>query len=358
MKLPLENTASIEPTGLGEFLAMEEAFARSVQADSTRVAEFYRVFAGKTARIRIVGQHLSNQLMPVFNHLKCGKGDIALQIDLWDARATDIRCPIDGHDSDPTKVAGEFGFVLGDSESRFIGCRRPHMLTWFDREANHMVGCVQNRRRLRLYEHGKPLHYLLLLWHGDRGVPVAHAGLVSRNGRGALFVGKSSSGKTTAALSCLRSGFHFLGDDYIGLQMIGSGGFVGHSLYNATWIWPDHLPQYPGLASHAAKENRWVGEKALVLLGRIYPDRLDSSARIQLILLPRMIKGGSTGVRVASKGEALFAVAPSSLVLLPSPGKSRLDLLAQLVNETPCYWLDIGTDRENIPRCVDELLER
>jgi hypothetical protein len=39
-------------------------------------------------------------------------------------------------------------------------------------------------------------------------------------------------------------------------------------------------------------------------------------------------------------------------------GREGLDRLQRLVQQVPVYWLELGTDLEQIPRRVEEILDR
>lgn len=150
-----------------------------------------------------------------------------------------------------------------------------------DRKAQHVVGWTVSSKALSLYERGKPLLLLLSLWYHDRDMRVIHSGLVSRNGRGVLFPGMGGSGKSTSTLACLVGGFDYLGDDYTGLQVLADGSFIGHSLYNSTWLEPDHMAHFPLLPPHAIRSSRPEENKCLVLLAPLFPKQLPRSVPIR-----------------------------------------------------------------------------
>lgn len=321
-------------------------------------------FAERRAHMRIVGSELAEQMMGVFSHLlgeKNGAGS-HLKIDLWDESETSISCPlkaepVENHFKQSTWYV-EFGLILGSSEDRFIGCQRPQVVTWFDRANQHLVGWIAGSDDLCVYDRGKPLLFPLLLWHSDQGTDVIHACLVSKRGQGVLFAGKGGVGKSTSALACVEAHFNYLGDDYIALEATGNGSFLGHSLYSSTWLMADHLTCFPHLIPHAIYAQRPEQEKTLVPLSQVYPSRLARVVPIRLLVLPRVTSHASARIKPASKAEALFALAPKSLVLLPNSGAQVLDKLARLAEQVPCYWLELGYDLSRVPDRVQELLQR
>jgi len=241
------------------------------------------------------------------------------------------------------------------ADSRFFGHHSPNTVTCFDRQAQHIVGSIAWGKAVYLYERGKPLTRPLIAWYSDRNVQVIHGGLVSQDGRGVLFGGWSGSGKSTSALACLCDGFKYLGEDYIGLQKLPDGTFRGYSIYNSAFLETSHLARFPVLAPYAQKAKFPSEDKSLVLLSQIFPDRLLSSIPVHVLVLPRVMDLVESRIQPALKAKALLTLGPSTLLGIPGLGSSRLDVLAQLIERLPSYWLDLGRDLGSIPRRVKEL---
>lgn len=320
-------------------------------------------FADRPAHLRIVGSGLAEHVMGVFSHLlvQGNRAGSHLKIDLWDGSETAISCPLKAEPVESDLLQStwyvEFGLILGSPEDRFVGCQRPQVVTWFDRANQHLVGWVAGSHDLCLYDRGKPLLFPLLLWHSDQGTDVIHACLISKGGRGVLFVGRRGLGKSTSALACVQAGFSYLGDDYIALEATESGSFLGHSLYSSTWLMADHLSCFPRLIPDAIYAQHPEHEKSLALLSQIFPSQLARVAPIRALIIPRVTNAGSARIRPASKGEALFALAPKSLILLPSSRVRALDQLTKLAEQVPAYWLELGSALNQIPNRIEGLLD-
>jgi hypothetical protein len=283
-----------------------------------------------------------------------------LEIDIWDQDETSISCPaefepVEKHIAGSTWYV-EFGLILGSSDDAFVGCQRPQVFAWYSRETQHLVCCIQTSENLPLYDLGKPLLFPLLLWHSDQGMEVIHTCLISKGGQGVLFAGRGWVGKSTSALACIEGGFSYLGDDYIALERIGVGSFAGHSLYSSTWLMANHLTRFPKLIPHAIYARDPEQEKSLVFLSDVYSAQLRTVAPIRIIVLPRVTGALSPRARPASRAEALLALAPKSLILLPSSGAKGMENLVQLVEHVPCFWLELGQDLSEVPNRIEELI--
>jgi hypothetical protein len=345
----------------GRFAAIEAAFQRAANIRPDQLCESDYMFAGQSVRIRIAGRNLADQFCRPFAHLETNEQPLPiahLTIDLWDEEKTGISCPLD-LSGDGLGIAARIGDrpLAISADGRFVCQRFRQSETWLDRQTRHVVGRAASAQELSLYERGKPLLPLLNVWYHDQDMQLIHAGLVSRNGLGVLFPGGGGAGKSTSALACLTAGFDYLGDDYIGLQVLGDLSFVGHTLYNSTWLELDHMARFPLLPPYAIRGNNPSEDKALVLLSQVYPERLVPAAPIRVLALPRIVASNETRSRPASKAEALLALVPTSLFALhPRPGSRGFQRLAQLVELVPSYWLELGRDLSQIPRRVDELL--
>lgn len=345
----------------GPYVEADGVFQRALRDHPECLRERWYLFAGRPSRVRIVGSTLASYLDDAFAHLVMPAPDAgidpALRIDLWDERELGLPAPAwRAGDAPEWGVGG--GTLASLCGGRIIRHRLAQSTIWLERASGRLLGSVADADHMTLQERGKPLYYLLSMWHNDRGAHVIHAGFVERQGQGVLLVGAGGSGKSTTSLACAAGGFGFLGDDCTAIEAGAGGGFVGHSLYSSPWIERLHLRNFPAFAAGAVHGTREEEDKALVVLPRSRQIRLVRHAPVCAVALPRVVDRPDTTMRPATRGEALLAVGPSSILLFaPSPGADGLRGLAALVRQVPAFWLELGRDLENIPRCVDKMLE-
>ena len=154
------------------------------------------------------------------------------------------------------------------------------------------------------------------------------------------------------------AGLSYLGDDFIGLREQSDGSFVGYSLYASGLLDPDHLIRFPTLASHSIPSGSPLDPKSLVLIANLFPERLQRFASIRAIVVPHVTGGPRPESGMTTKAVALLAIAPSSLALQISPSPRALDVLARLVQRVPCYSLNLGGRVEEIPTCINRLMDQ
>lgn len=340
--------------GASAFNVMQVAFQKAREKNPESFHESFYTFAGQVVRIRIVGRALAKNILLAFSHLQINEPVLLtpqLTIDLWDERETGIYCRVSFTNDDSSWIE----ITATSPDNRFVGQRLPNTLTCLDRIANRIIGSITWSEQIFIYERAKPLARLLVEWHNDQQVQVIHAGLVARDDLGILFAGKSGSGKSTSSLACVCAGFSYLSEDFIGLQRLADGPFLGHSLYNSVFLEARHLAQFSMLTPYVTR-GRPIEEKSAVILSQVFPQRLKRVVPIRVLLIPRVIGARAAKIHPASKGQALLALGPSSLLQIPSRRIRGFSKLAQLVEQVPCYWLELGSDLGSIPRCVEEFL--
>jgi hypothetical protein len=315
--------------------------------------------AARTVHLRVAGDQLCEAFLQPFAHLPLAPETATpdLTFEVFDRSRFDgvpIETPREG------RTWNYYGHsVTASADGRFVFHRilQSGSMWRLDRSNNYITGIVQDVSRLTLYERGKTGQLLLPFWLETQGLELIHAGLVAHNGRGALITGPNGSGKSTTALSCLCSGFDYLGDDYIAIDSRTNGKIQGYSIYGCGFLDPTHLARFPAMIPHAIASPHPLEIKRLVLLKQAYPSQLQPAAELEFLLLPR-IGATPTALTRATRGEALRQLAPSSLMMLARPAADALARMARLVEQLDCYWLDLGPDIESIPRHVGQLLGR
>lgn len=336
---------------------LRHGFERAMNARGDAVRTTFPVFAGRSARLRIVGKRLAGVVNQPFAHLSRRKESpesLALTVDLWDEEETRVGCNgAIAFDDLSLPAAIDHSF-----DGLWVSHRKAQVWIAFGRGRSHIVGWVRDERRLTPYQRARPLHSELLLWHSDREVCTAHAGFVAMGGRGGvLLAGPGGAGKSSTALTCLQAGFTYLADDWVGIQHRGGDHYLGHSFICSTAVAPHDLEKYPALVPHVVSGPIPGEGKLLIHLAEVWPERMGTCASIRAVVLPRVRVDSNTRLSPAPKSEALVRIASSSLPLHPD---ARIDWalaqLGKLVDAVPTYWLELGRDPDDIPVLLERLL--
>jgi hypothetical protein len=334
------------------FAALSDGFER---AASVGCREFHLRIAGYAVRVRVAGDAWADIVTASMGHLR--RRDVAayepaLTVDVWDADDTGVRLP---QPAEFDTLAPPILMKTSD-DGWFVGEERHHGMTWLDRAGDRIVGFTRDVKSLNLDERARPFHKMLSAWLEDRGVQFVHSGLITYGEKGVLFVGNGGAGKSTSSISCLRAGMGYLGDDFIGLG-VEDGRFVGHGLYASCLLNVHHIERFADLQTLAHPPNYGYEEKFVLYLTETFSGCLRERSGIDALVLPRVVDAEITTFRPATKAAALFAIAPTSVMLLPRPNRAAFERLTQLVQNTPSYWLELGRRVDLIPAAVQRLAD-
>ncbi|MFN3231290.1 MAG: hypothetical protein ACE363_03905 [Alphaproteobacteria bacterium] len=327
----------------------------SSRANQTMTERSYSL-GGRLIRLRVLGDALAAELHLPIQQLEVSAAPTstpALEIDVWDGAIKGM----DAYVGELDQEAGTYGQVTLSEDGRFCGEQRGHSALWFDRTQERIVGCFSNLKTRDLDERARPFHRYFAVWLAVHDIQGIHAGLVSIDGKGLLFVGSGGTGKTTSSISSFLGGIGYLGDDFVGIEELGDGQFTGHCLYSSCLVNNDHIKRFPALEAVCKPPHHAHEEKSIVYLAPLGPDQIKTQTPVSGIVMPRIMGKGETTFRPARKAEALLRMAPSSIMSLPIVVDGALDRLASLVDAVPCYWLELGTDIDNIPTVVREVFD-
>ncbi|HSN77532.1 MAG TPA: hypothetical protein VL334_20870 [Anaerolineae bacterium] len=230
------------------------------------------------------------------------------------------------------------------------------LLTALNQETRRTVGLVQAPARWPL-RHYKQAIFITLYQHlRRRGLHLIHASAIGQNGRAALIAGRSGAGKTTTMLTCVAAGLAFLGDDTTLLQRTPAGDIDVISLLStldvtdktAAWF-PEIAPFLSPLRSHTGKRQ--------IILSEAYPSRVAVRGQVSAILAPEITDRVHTTLAPANKASLLSDLLFYSVDLQDvALARQHLEFLAQAVEQIPIYRLLLGSDRQQLPRVITEIL--
>jgi hypothetical protein len=298
--------------------AFAEAAARVAPVEATID------LAGDAVRFRIAGPALAATVLRPFEPLRVEAPPVA-SVDLWSAAETGVDLP-GSITPGPWRIHPDPAWMVHVHD---------RAVTALDRRTGDVVGHRASVEAMTAHERTKVFPEVLALWLLDRGVLKVHAGCVE----GALLVGKTGSGKSTATLAAAASGRPILGDDHVAVR----DGTV-HAVSAAIRILPEVLAADPWLRD-AGEVVDVPGDKSMVFVPRLGPP-----APVRVVLAPTAAPG--PGLRPLRPAEALRVLAPSTVMGVVGGGAAAFQALGDLVAEVPAFALHHGGD----PRVAAELI--
>jgi hypothetical protein len=310
---------------------------------------------GNPLRIRFAGGALKERLLPALAHLQVEpQAEAGLTLRAWDSESTGSPAPTPAWGPDDYR---EYGVVRGFFGDGFFtvfewGTRALNVVDTHNREAFFWIPTAES---IGAPDRGAPLRTLLNLWLSGTDVQLVHGAAVGRPEGCVLIVGRSGSGKSSSALSCLSSDLMHLSEDYC---LLGSNGPPQvASLYSSAKIEPSAVARIPGLEEMVIAGPDRTYHKATLDLHASLPEKMLRTAPLRAIAIPRITGEPETRTRPCSAGTALAAVAPNTILQLPGNGAPALELLSSVVKSVPCHHLEVGTEPSLIPPAIEELLD-
>jgi hypothetical protein len=345
---------------LGEYFA--HAAARH------QVSDTFLEIAGRHVRIRCIGEEKSRQLSRAFSHLVKPLPSGAspdLTIHVWDGKTagpapngllTFYLQGLYGNWIDHCGPRGELKTFHGPEVPAFYA-PGPDIVNLIDLANRNAFFLQRASEPLPYWETGSPFRTILHAWLSPLGLQFIHGAGLGEQGRGVILAGKGGSGKSTTSLLCLNAGLQYAGDDYCAVTLPPAAQV--HSLYNTAKLLPADLDRFPNLRPRLFNpQSLFPGstEKSTFFLSDIRPDLLVAGLPVRALLLPRVTGQARTTVTECSQSDALAAIAPSTVAQLPGAGPADMARMAAMIADLPCYALNLGTERAEIPDVIRGVL--
>lgn len=348
---------------LAAYDLLHGGFLRAAAAAGETIDRFYSI-GGHTVRLRFAGPGLLPYLTPALAHVAAEPAAPALTVHLWDSASTGAELsPLLAWMCAEMRKA-PFHHLSARQEIRLLSSERAPatfemgagVLSVLDVEASAGVYWVEDATRLPYHEQGAPLRTLFGWWLTPRRLQCVHAAAVGTETGGVLLAGKGGSGKSTTALACLDSPLRYVSDDYCLVRAEPEP--YAHTLYNTAKLGGlRDLQRQPRFLPMIHNPDARGDEKLMTFLERHVPEKLCAGFPLVAILLPHVVGEGPARLVRVSAGEALRALAPTTLFQLPGAAAASFGMMAALARRLPAYRLELGGDVGEIPGVILRFLE-
>lgn len=332
---------------------LDGSFARA--AEATHETALTLCLAGRTVRIVFAGDALVPFVLGALAPRLSTREDIPpdLTVKLWDAKTTGVSAPLP---PGAPSAYGPHGEIRGYGAGPVFAAYSldSGALSVLDTESATGYFWTRDVGDLTLHELGAPLLQLFGWFFRARGMQLVHASVVGRGGQAVLLAGPGGSGKSTTALACLAAGLEHIADDYVLVSGIPRP--TVHALHATAKLNSDSLVRLPHFARAVRNPERHAKEKALLDLGRAGVAPAAEGAALRAVVLPRLRAGGVPALIPIAAGEALRALAPSTIFQMAGAGAPTFAFLGALVKSVPAFRLDLGSDLSAVAACVAHLL--
>lgn len=338
------------------FAALRSGFADAAGRSDGIVERTFRI-GGFGVRMRFANSSLVEPLTVPFGHLASPRGDAAdLNISVWDSASSRTPLPaavgdLREHHESATPASVPASGIL----SAYM---RPNPgLSMLDLHAAEALYWVPDASHVAFEDRSAPFRCVLNWWMSRRARQFVHGAAVGTERGVVLIVGKSGSGKSTTALSCLLDGMLYLGDDNCLVSLEGQP--LAWSVYSTAKLHGHNLQRFPGLQKAVANAERMHLEKGVVLLNSDFAAQLRPQLRLLAVIVPEVCWASRPALRACSAIAALTALAPSTLLQLSAAPPDSLQQMAELVRRIPAFNMalseDVSANAQELRALIDRL---
>jgi hypothetical protein len=207
-----------------------------------------------------------------------------------------------------------------------------------------------------------PLFYLvtlsLVILLRYRGWYPLHTAALTLGDRGVLLVAPSDHGKSTAALTLVRSGWAFLSDDTVLLRSAEEE-IRAYSFRRNFCVDPDAVEHFPALGEQSWPSSLSDAAKWQVDVESIYSGRYQPRCTPRVLLLPKVVDAPCSRVEPADPKTALRVLLTQGAFFLVSNrdiADSHLEVLGTLIRQSQAYHLHAGRDVRAETDALDALV--
>lgn len=319
------------------------------QRSSSHIKKIYSI-AGKIIRIHFYGESTAKVLPVSIKHNEIDSAESPdLIIYAWDSVSSQETLVAPWDEQEFKKESEErnpsfFGVYIGGEES----------LNFYDPVMRIGYFWVQDAVLLLDWIAAAPFRTIFHWFFNNENIHLMHGAVVGTEGKGVLLTARSGSGKSTTALSSVLFGMDYLADDYVAVESKDT--IVAHSLYSSAKITKGSRALFPEFVPFIINKSHGEQEKSILLLHDMRPEQVCASIELSAIFIPRIV-GGETRIVVATKAEAMLAIAPTTLLQLPLAETKKLGVFKDILKKIPCYFLDLGPDIRGVPAVITSFLE-
>jgi hypothetical protein len=249
------------------------------------------------------------------------------------------------------------GFVESFSSNGFYALQQPGSgaIYMLDKNSNEGLYYITSSLNIPWWEGDFPLRMFFHWWLKDSAYQPVHAGAVGTDKGGVLLIGKGGSGKSTTTVFCIDSKLKVAGDDYV---LIDSEEKYVYSLFSLTKLTKRSLELLTNLAISAHELPEPKEDKYRIDLFPRYQDSLIRKMPVVATLLPEITTNEFTTIEACTAGDAMRALAPTTLFQLPGLRAESFAKMSLLVREVPNYRLKLGKDSSRVPDILHEFITR
>ncbi|MBZ4187286.1 hypothetical protein [Niabella beijingensis] len=309
--------------------------------------------AGRSVRLNTPSDILRGRLLPALSHLLVEGEPETTGLTIWYAVDADLPDRVTAPPWPGFNAQG-FNAALDQEAVQLFFQPWQRQLFLYSRQQRTGIYWVQTAADLPWWEASFPFRALFHFWTRDLPAQLVHAGAVAKAGKSVLITGPSGSGKSTSCLTLLRSGYQYLGDDYVWVELTGHP--VVYTLYQTAKVEPDNLKErFSDWMPYVVNKELLGQQKAIFYIRELWERSFIPAAALSAVLLPRVTYQERSLFERIRPAQALLAMAPTTLHHLPHHRQAAYRKLTQISTVLPGFRWSLGSDPQLFEQSIDQL---
>jgi hypothetical protein len=181
-----------------------------------------------------------------------------------------------------------------------------------------------------------------------------HAAAVGSTGGFTLLAGEGHSGKTTAALACVKAGWRYAGDDFV---VVNSATGAIEPLFCSARLRPALVDAFGDLIGDTTPVSDFNGELRHELSLAGLGERI-GGGQLRALFIPRRRGAVTPDFAPAKQSDAFRALLPTTAYELPGWPNVIAEKVARIAGLAPVFFADTGTRPAEIPSAFADQLQR
>jgi hypothetical protein len=184
-----------------------------------------------------------------------------------------------------------------------------------------------------------------------------HAAGVVKDGAGYLVLGESGSGKSSATLSLVSQGWHYLSDDALLLRRT-SDGIEALAFRKKFYLDQSLAYHFPEIAPYLEKRTDDRSTKQFLELEKVYPGQFRPRCYLKILVFSKIVPQPKSTLVTLDKTSVMIKLIKqsASLSIKKHDTERHLNFLKELVSQTRCYQLSAGLDLYKNPKNISLIL--
>jgi hypothetical protein len=226
-----------------------------------------------------------------------------------------------------------------------------HTLQVFDPAAGICVVMIAGIGNLAPWALAAPLRTPLGMILETKGVFLVHGAAMGYADGAVLLTGYGGSGKSTATLSCYKTGMPVLGDDYVAIRPAQTAGEAPtvHNVFSSLKLMPQELG--------SASQSKGIADKTILYPFAHTTCGLLKQAPLKAVIAASIADKQTSHSSVAAPEDVARIAFASTALQIPMADEVRAArAILQSVQSTGAYHMVFGRDRKSGPDCIAALL--